>query len=129
MANGSNPAAAIYDILVELAGEPAANINTTSFNDAADFWNSRGYGLNMIFTSQMDVSQMISKILGYVDGMLFLDQNGQWKLVAMDSSNTSDATISQDDMLDFTYTKDCYISTKNDFRATFVDEDLDYTNT
>ena len=55
MTNGNNPAAIIHDLLIN-SGVKSTEIDLSSFNVAADFWNARGDGLNLIFSGQQEAS-------------------------------------------------------------------------
>ena len=126
LTSGSNPAAIIKDILLQ-GGIADANIDATSFQDAADFWNSKDYGLNILFQKQQDVAQMIEYVLGFVDGVLYIDQDGNFKLKAFKDTVVAADTLDQDDFLDFSFSRFGYDELSNDFRATFVDQDKDFS--
>lgn len=126
LASGSNPAAIIKDILLQ-GGVDNANIDTTSFQDAADFWNTKGYGLNILFQKQQDIAQMIEFVLGFVDGVVFIDQDGNFKLKAFKDVVVIIDTLNQDDFIEFSFSRYGYDELNNDFRATFVDEDKDFS--
>lgn len=126
LVSGSNPAAIIKDILLR-SGVIDGDIDDTGFQDAANFWNDKEYGLNIIFQKQQDVAQMVEYVLGFVDGVLFLDQNGKFKLKAFKDIVVIADTLDQDDFLDFSFSRFGYDELDNDFRATFVDEGQDFS--
>lgn len=127
MDNGNNPAAIIYDILTEHGGVSADNIDLTSFNAAAEYWNDQGYGLNLCFMAQMDIAQMIKSVLQYVDGILLIGDDGKFYLKAYDPIEASTTYLEKSDFVEFQFMRGSYIGTKNDFRGTFIDEDHRYT--
>lgn len=125
MANGNNPAAIIYDILLQKV--TGSEIDTASFSAAATYWNEKGYGLSMAFNSKQDVEVMINRVLKYVDGAVYLNSQGKYAITAFDPSDSSVATITQDDFIEFELTRLSYNETPNDFRGTFIDSDKAYS--
>jgi len=126
MASGSNPAAVIYDILLK-AGADAADIDIASFNKAADYWYNRDYGLNITFSSQAEPSEMINRVLRFVDGVLYIDSDGRYALKALDPSDTYVAEMTEDDFISFEFIRGSYDETFNSFRGTFKDKDNHYS--
>jgi len=125
----SNPAAIIYDLMVNHSGflSDDLDIDEASFQAAADYWEDRDYGLNLVFNSQMDFAQMVRKVLGYVDGILYQDLEGQWKLNPYDPTATGTVTLSKSDFLDFKMARPSYEGTPNVFIGNYTDKDMDYT--
>lgn len=131
MANGSNPAAVIYDILTNRyagsTGDPLvpvaspADINLASFNAAAAYWNTQGYGLNFAVSQQMEVSTLIERILGWVGGSLYMDDLGRYALHAFNPDDEATVELTQDDFVDLQMTRNSWESTKNDLRFTYTD--------
>jgi len=127
MSNGSNPAAFAHDIL-KTADESDSRIDLTSFVTAAGTWNTKGYGLNLIFGEKGNVENAINKILGYVDGMLYRNNLGQWKVRALEGTDTSVVTINKADMRKFSFSKKPWKAVPNVFNATFISEELDFSD-
>ncbi|MCK5605698.1 hypothetical protein KAR91_27635, partial [Candidatus Pacearchaeota archaeon] len=88
---GANPAAVVHDLLSR-SGVPSTDFDFTSFNAAAAYWEDR-YELNLSFTAQADTAEMIRKVLGYVGGILALDNEGRCTLKTLDPSVTPSATL------------------------------------
>lgn len=126
LSNGSNPSAIIYDLLLK-AGIQHSEIDTSSFNTAAAYWNSQGYGLNLIFNRQEHVARMIEKVLQYVDGLLYINRSGKFSLKAYDPAEASADVMNEDDFIDFSFTRSSYEETFNDFRGTFTDESQNFS--
>lgn len=126
MVNGNNPAAIIYDIL-KMAGVDDVEIDTAAFNTAATYWNSKGYGLNMVFTSPTRVSDMINKVLNFVDGIVFITNEGKYSIKALDPADTPVETLDDDNYYDFTLRRPAYSQIPNDFKASYIDESQDFT--
>lgn len=126
LANGTNPAAAIYDILLEL-GVPAGNINLTSFNAAANYWNSRGYGLNFEYTSKLRGEDAINRVFGFVDGVLYRDENNRIGIRALNPADSYVATLTEKDIEGLSLNRKTWQQVPNKFRATFVEEVNDFT--
>jgi hypothetical protein len=126
MSNGNNPAAIIYDILIR-AGVQPIDIDTIAFNNAADYWDFKGYGLNMIFTQPTRVSDMINRVLQFVDGIVFIDHDGQYSIRAFNPLDTATETFNDDNYYEFTLRRTDYSQIPNDFKASYTDAAQDYT--
>lgn len=126
MANGNNPAAIIYDIMIR-GGVKSNEIDVASFNAAATFWNSKGYGLNIVFSSQKKVSDMIADVLNYVDGSVFVTQLGQFALKAYNPDDQPAETMDDDDFIDISFSRPSYSQMPNSFTANYVDAEQDFT--
>lgn len=126
MTEGVNPAAIVWDVLA-LVGVPTSSIDSVSFQSAADYWYDKGYGLNVVLQSQKFADEMIAELLTYVDFSLYQDDTGLWILVPFKSTDTYVSTLNTDDMKDFRYIRKSWDDTSNDFRATYIDEDQEYT--
>lgn len=128
MASGSNPAAAIYDLLVNQAMISYERINISTFNAAATFWNSKEYGINLFFDSQKNINEVIDEILTYIPGVFYIDSNNLYCLKAINPSDTYDREITQDDMKDVSFNRKNWSQTPNVFKATYVHEDSDFSD-
>ncbi len=124
---GMNPAAFIYEVL-ELGGAVYADFNIASFQSAANYWNSKGYGLNLAIKKQMTVRDIIKKVFTFVDGCLTVDENDQWYLTAYrDSGESSSATLEKTDFVKFQFSRKDWGDTYNYFKGAYVDQDKNYT--
>lgn len=127
MEDGSNnPAAIVYDLIVS-AGWPTNRINLQSFYDAAEFWNDKGYGLNLEFNQQDEVGEMINKVLSFIDGTVFIDQQGKISIKAFDPNESAVATLTTEDFDDFSIRRVSEDQLPNDFKATYIDEEQEFT--
>jgi len=124
--NGVNPAAIIYDLLLE-SGAYSGDIDIDSFNEAATYWHSKGYGLNIALTKQSEVRNHINTIFSYVDGCLRVDENDKFILKAYRSSDTPLATFETADFKSFTFKRRAWDDVYCDFRANFTDETQEFT--
>lgn len=130
MTNGTNPAAIIYDILTNTSygnAIPTTYINLDTFDHAADYWYSMGYGMNFSVNSQMETSQLIEKILGWVGGSLYLDDEGRYSLHAFNPADAPSGSLEQDDFVELKITRKGWETTKNDLRFTYTDGLAAYT--
>ena len=124
---GMNPAAVIWEAL-ELGGAQYADFNVSSFQDAATYWNSRGYGLNFALKKQGTVRDIIKKVFTFVDGCLTVDENDQFYLTAYkDSGESSAATIEREDFIKFQFSRKDWGDTSNYFKGAYIDQDQDFT--
>jgi len=126
MSNGHNPAAIIYQILID-NGASVSDIDLSSFNDAADYWYNQGYGLNLILSSSQKAKKQIAHVLSYVGGAFGEDDEGRFFLKAFDPNDSAVATVNTEDFLDFTFTRKTWDQTYNIFRGTYLDESKDFT--
>ena len=124
--NGVNPAAVIYDLLLE-SGVLAGDINVASFNTASTYWHNKGYGLNISLTRQAETRDHINSIFTYVDGCLRVDENDQFVLTAYRDTDASQATIDTEDFKKFQFKRRAWDDVFCDFRANFLDETADFT--
>ena len=126
MSNGTNPAAIIYEIL-QLAGVGAAEIDLPSFQSAADYWDTKNYGLNMSITQQTTAREAIQNVFNYVDGVLYMNEDDQFVLKAFTESDLSVATITQDEFIEFSFERPSWDDVYSDFRAEYTDKSKDYS--
>ena len=125
MSKGLNPAAIVYELLL-MAGATISKINLTAFNEAADFWYAKGYGLNITLTSQKKAREWIAQVLSYVDGALAIDQDDRFALKAFDPNESASFTIETEEFLDFRVSRRDWSDTYNDFIGKYIDEDEDF---
>lgn len=126
LANGSNPAAVIYDIL-QFAGVSGSEIDLASFNEAAAFYADKGYGINSVFNSQQDVGQMIETILNYVGGSFYVNSEGKYAMKILDPLDEPILELSELEIKEFSLNRKTWAQVPNDFSATFIDESQDFT--
>lgn len=126
MTNGSNPAAIIYDIFRK-AGLQENELDLNLFNIAATYWNSRGYGLNLVFSSQVKCADMINEVLSQVEGSVFLTTEGKYGIKAFDPNEAPVEILNDDDYFEFSMRRVAYTQLPNDFRGNFIDQDQDYS--
>lgn len=125
MSNGANPAAIIYDVII-MSGNVVTNIDTSSFNTAADYWNTKGYGLNLMVSQQTPGEDIIKKVLNYVDGCLYVDDDDNYVLKAYSENDTSVCTIETHQFKDFILERPTWNDVFSDFRAEYVNGDGAY---
>lgn len=128
MTDGVNPAAIIYALLKE-AGATATDINTTSFNTAAAYWNTKGYALNIVFNRQQKCREMIEYVLSFVGGAFGQDENWQFYLNPFDESDTPTYTLSDanGDFIKFKFKRKTWEDVYSHFTAKYVDAAQDYS--
>jgi hypothetical protein len=126
MSNGNNPAAIIYDLLV-MSGIQPSKIDYASFEVAAQYWSARGYGLNLVFSEQKSLYDAINTVLQQVDGSFFVNANGRYAIRAYDPDQATTKEIDTDDLYEFSLQRPAYSQLPNYLRATYTDEDQDYS--
>ncbi len=128
MEKGLNPAAVIYDMLLQ-AGAGGTWINLDKFNEAADYWYERGYGINVELREQKEIKKHIAKVLEWVGGAFGVDEEDKFIIKAFDPSEEPFAELSDDndDFLDFTITRKHWLDTHNFFRGSYIDENQNYS--
>jgi len=126
IANGSNPHAIIYDILLE-AGALSSQIDIDSFNAAGQYWKDKGYGLNLKFTRQSKAKEKIAFILKMLGGAFGVNHENKFILKAFDENDTSSATINTEDWLEFQFARRTWFDTFNEFRCNYVDQNQHYS--
>lgn len=123
---GVNPAAAIYDTL-ELGGGSLSDVVLSTFQDAADYWHSKDYAVNIVLNKQEAVRDTINRIFTYVDGNIRYDNEGNMELIAWKDTDTFVDTLDEDDYKSFTFKRNTWDNVPTDFRANFIDREQEYT--
>ncbi len=123
---GVNPASIIYELFTR-AGASFGDFDTTALQSAANYWNSKGYGMNISFSKQEELRNMIKRVFTYVDGAVYFNEEDKIVVKAFRSSDTSVATIDEDKFNTFQFVRRTWDDVYTDFRANFVDEDDDFT--
>jgi len=126
LTNGTNPAAAIYDILI-MSGTKASSFVLSSFQDAADYWYDKGYGINLALNKQEETRNIIKRIFTYVDGNLRVDNQDRFELVAWKDTDTYQYEIDEEDLKDFNFRRRSWYDVYTDFRANFIYKQKNYT--
>ena len=128
LTNGWNPATIIYNLLIE-NGCPSSKIDLTKFNEAATYWNSMDYGLNILLSKQAKLKDIIKQVLSYVGGVFGKDAQGKYFIRALNPADASVATISSenDDFIEFEFIRKTWDDTYNEFHGAFTDKTQDYS--
>ena len=128
MTNGSNPAAVIYDLLIENGVDPV-KINLSSFNAAAQYYYNKNYGLNLKFESQTKGYEAVKKIQQYVDCVLCVDYEGKYYIKALDKNDAHIMEVDENNYKQESFTphRKTWKQVPNSFIATYIDKDQDYT--
>lgn len=126
LANGSNPAAIIYDLLL-MAGVAANEIDFNSFSNSATFLASKGYGLNLILSEQKNLHECINTVFAQVDGTFFINSSGKYAIQAFDPSQAVTKAITTKDFYEFSLQRPSYSQLPNFLRASFIDQAQDFS--
>jgi hypothetical protein len=125
--DGSNPAAVIYNLLT-MAGVPSNLIETTSFQDACNYWNLEYCNINIVFSKQIELRKAINRVFTYVDGNIRQDSLGRFELKPWRRDDTYDVEIvDKTEFKKFTFTRKTWDDCYTDFRANYIDKDQHYT--
>jgi len=119
--NGSNPAAAAYDLLVNFGGIKPEDIDWTSFVEASNYFASQGLGINFVISQSMTLREACEKMLEYVDAFLDYNEDGKIVIKVMKKTDTPKLTI-KDDFISFSMAKNTWTSVPNQFVANFVED-------
>jgi len=131
MSNGNNPAAIIYDLLTNENLKTPINpgaVDWTSFSNAADYYYSRGQGLNFIFTAQKNIFDNVNRVLSQVGGTFYINSNGKLALQAPDPSQVTSRSLVTSDFKSFSLKRPSYSQLPNYLKATYIDSERDYSN-
>jgi hypothetical protein len=126
MSNGSNPAGAVYDLLVNIAGLSPNDVNYDNFNQASDYYYSKGWGINYVISSSTQAKEGANKILEFVDSYLDYDSNGKIVIKIFRPDDTPVGTI-QDDWISFSLAKPSWNTIYNQFVGNYVDNGVTRT--
>jgi hypothetical protein len=126
LANGVNPATIIYE-LFRKAGAGVGDFDNTSLQQAATYWKDKGYGLNIKFSKQEEMRNMINRIFTYVDGAVYFDEDDRIVVKAFRDTDTSITTITEEKFKTFQFTRRTWNDVFTDYRANFIDESQDFT--
>lgn len=119
---GNNPAAIAYDILTNTyygLAIPIERIDFDSFNVAANYYNSKGYGLNFKITDIAEAKQTLNKLLDLVDLILTIGTDGLIQCRVLDPNADPIGIICDDDFSKFTLKKQTWRDIPNEFEATY----------
>jgi len=125
---GSNVASVIYEILLA-SGSTASDIDEVTFEAAAQAFDFREYYISLAITSQDEWRSHIKKIISnYVDATLRKNwTTGKYELIAHDNYIDADYGFTQQDFVEFSFTRPGWDDTFNDLRANFTDRTQEYT--
>ena len=94
----TNPAEIILDLLSDGLNVLTADIDTASFYQAYQDCNTHGWTCNIALIQQANIQSIISDVLATCRGSI-VHSNGSWKLKIDTKSQTSVATLTNDDFL------------------------------
>lgn len=125
---GSGVASVIYEILL-MAGFAASEIDETTFESAAQAFDFRNYYISIAITSQAEWRSHIKKIISnYVDATLRKNwTTGKYELIAHDVYINTEYGFTEQDFVEFSFTRPAWDDTFNDLRANYTDREQDYT--
>lgn len=126
LSNGVNPAAIIYEIF-EKAGAVFGDFDITALTASANYWASKGYGMNITFSKQEKVRDMINRVFTYVDGAVTFSEENKIVVRAYKDTDASVVTIDEDKFKDFQFTRRSWDDVYSDFRANYIDSAQDFT--
>ena len=126
LATGANLAAVVYEVLIE-SGASSGSINLTTFEEASTYWYTNGYGINYAFAKERRTREQLRALMQYGDFSVYKNTEGQYCLKAHRDSDTSVASMTEDDFLKFSFRRKGYHECYSDFRATFSDSTQDYS--
>jgi hypothetical protein len=126
MSNGSNPAGAVYDLLVNIAGLNPNDVNYDNFNQASDYYYSKGWGINYVISSSTQAKEGANKILEFVDSYLDYDSDGKIVIKIFRPDDAPVGTI-QDDWISFSLAKPSWNTIYNQFVGNYVDNGVTRT--
>ena len=127
LSSGSNPAAVIYDLLVNVAGIHYTKINLSLFQAAATYFANKQMGINLKFDQQIKLSEAIETVLKYIDGVFYVDSDGLYCLRVLDPNDIYEAMINQERIKDFSLNRKAWSQIPNLFVATYFDEEQDFS--
>jgi len=125
-ASGMSPAAVIYEYLI-MGGATASDIDTVSFDEASEYWDSVFYGLNIYVNEIKSVRASINDVFKYVDGVLDVNKDNKFTLKAFRATDSSVCTVVQKDISNFDYQRQSWEDLATNYSANFIDEDQEFT--
>jgi hypothetical protein len=125
---GSNPASVVYEILLA-AGNTADDIDEVTFEAAAQAFDFRDYYISLTLSSQDEWRSHLVKILSNcVDATLRKNwASGKYELLAHDNYVDTNYGFTEQDFVEFSFTRPGWDETYNDLRANYTDRTKDYT--
>ena len=118
---GSNPAAVIYDLLVNWGKLDVTYINSQSFAEAATYFYNQRLGINYVISSTREIRDVVQEICDLVDAQLEYDDEGKITLKVLKKEDTSVETI-KDDFISFQFAKPSWNTVPNEFKANIVED-------
>jgi hypothetical protein len=133
---GINPVAAIYEILTNKQwglGLDAAHIDPDSFNHCADSFvptdpdfKWRRYGVNLTMEDVIAGQEVIDKICQMTDLVLYCENDKFYLKLLYDSSASSVASFTDDDMQDVVISRQGWRELNNVVEGEYVDASLNF---
>ena len=125
MPSGTNPAAVMYDLLVNQAGLNPSYVDVDSFKALASEYAARNWGLNIQVTGNTDIGRFLERVANYVDTVLVSDDSGRVQLRLFRDDDSAIATI-DNDFKSLTLTKPSWTTVGATFKGDFVDQDNNF---
>jgi hypothetical protein len=125
--NGSNPAAACYDICLK-AGATISELDSVSFSAGCNFYHSKDLAVNTIFDRLQNASKTIEKLQKWFEFILYQSTTGQYIFKPFNSADVSIVQFFRKDIHKFSFNRKDWSQIFNDFHATYIDEAQDFTN-
>lgn len=136
----SNKDASIPHVIYELItnsewglSHPASDVDTTSFQDAADTLASEGNGFSFQLESEQGADRLLEELERQMAGKVYIDpQTGLWtiKLARADYSVGTLPIIDESNLIaEESYSRGSWDNTTNDVKVKFADRGLDYKGT
>ena len=125
---GSNPASVIYELLLA-SGSTASDIDEVTFEAAAQAFDFREYYISLAITNQDEWRSHLKKIISnYVDATLRKNwATGKYELIAHDNYIDTNYGFTEQDFVEFSFTRPGWDDTYNDLRANYTDRNQEYT--
>lgn len=134
--NDANPMNVLHEILTNTEwglGLPSADIDVTSFTDAANTLRTEGNGFSYILDSKIEVQELIRLIEQQIDGVIFVDRaTGKWRASLARGGYTlgDKQAINNTSVKEITsYSRGAWADTSNSVLVKFDSRSLDYKET
>ena len=120
LSTGNNPIAVIYDLLVNQIGINPKSIDLASFDELANYYASKNFGINLAITQSDRLENIIQRILEWINAILYYTDEGLIAIKSLDQDEEPIATI-QDEFVSFGISKHTIKELPNIFRAQLVE--------
>ena len=81
----------------------------------------------MIFNQIQKTSDILRRVLKYVDGVLYVTTEGRWALRALNPGDSYTKEVTQEAYTEFKFNRKTWSQVYNRFHATFIDEDENFS--